>query len=99
MGTGRVLTGAGLAAMVAAAVVALLANTSNPPSGQSASPEPRVLQALAGTRTPSALEAPRMPRRMTRRAAVGIPTFSAPRPQEVPGRTGFVSAATGQAFL
>lgn len=49
MGTGRVLTGVGLAAVAAAIVVALLANTSNPPSGQSASRELRVPQALAGT--------------------------------------------------
>ncbi|OFX13842.1 MAG: hypothetical protein A2V59_05285 [Armatimonadetes bacterium RBG_19FT_COMBO_69_19] len=49
MGTGRVLTGVGLAAVLAAIVVALLANTSNPPSGQSASPGLRVPDALAGT--------------------------------------------------
>jgi len=40
MGTGRVLTGGGLAAESAAVVVALLANTSNPPSGQSLSMSP-----------------------------------------------------------
>jgi len=63
MGTGRVLTGVGLAAVLAAIVVALLANTSNPPSGQSASPGLRVPDALAGTplqavvRGPAALEA------------------------------------------
>ncbi|MDQ7842337.1 MAG: hypothetical protein QN141_03930 [Armatimonadota bacterium] len=49
MGTGRVLSGAGLAAVLAAVTVALLANTSNPPSGQSASPELRIPAALAGT--------------------------------------------------
>jgi len=49
MGTGRVLTGVGLAAIAAAIVVALLANTSNPPSGQSASPGLRVPAALAGS--------------------------------------------------
>jgi len=63
MGTGRVLSGVGLAAILAAVTVALLANTSNPPSGQSASPELRVPAALAGTpvvstlRGPAALEA------------------------------------------
>jgi hypothetical protein len=49
MGTGRVLSGAGFAAVSAAVVVALLANTSNPPSGQSAPSELRVPQASAGT--------------------------------------------------
>lgn len=63
MWTGRALTGTGFAAMDAATVVALLANTSNPPSGQSASPEPRVLQAPAGPYTPSAPEVSRTPRR------------------------------------
>jgi hypothetical protein len=51
MGTGRVLTGAGFAAVSAAVVVALLANTSNPPSGQSAPSELRVPLAPAGTPT------------------------------------------------
>lgn len=49
MGTGRALTGVGLAAIPAAIVVALLANTSNPPSGQSPQIELRVPGALAGT--------------------------------------------------
>ncbi len=49
MGTGRALTGVGLAAIMAAIVVALLANTSNPPSGQSPQIELRVPGALAGT--------------------------------------------------
>ena len=48
MGTGRMLTGAGFAAGSAAVVVALLANTSNPPSGQSAPSELRVAAAPAG---------------------------------------------------
>src|SRR3990170_1303715 len=58
MGTGRVLTGVGLAAVFAAVVVALLANTSNPPSGQSASPGLRVPLALAGTPITSTLRGP-----------------------------------------
>ncbi|HEU5300282.1 MAG TPA: hypothetical protein VFW08_12375 [bacterium] len=58
MGTGRVLTGVGLAAVTAAIVVALLANTSNPPSGQSASPGLRVPAALAGAPLASALRGP-----------------------------------------
>ncbi|HXF82470.1 MAG TPA: hypothetical protein VNN19_06940 [bacterium] len=49
MGTGRVPTYVGLTAGLAAVVVALLANTSNPPSGQSASPGLRVPAALAGS--------------------------------------------------
>jgi len=49
MGTGRVLSGVGLAAVLAAVTVALLANTSNPPSGQGASPELRVRDTPAGT--------------------------------------------------
>lgn len=49
MGTGRVLTGVGLAAVMAASAAALLANTSNPPSGQSASPGLHPPAALAGT--------------------------------------------------
>lgn len=138
MGTGRVLTGVGLAAIFAAVVVALLANTSNPPSGQSASPELRVLTALAGTpitdtirgpaartaisrlhgRTiagvdalvaryqdgstlwinvsPSALEASRLMWRMNRRLAGGTRDFSAPRPQDLRGRTVFVTEGLGQ---
>lgn len=58
MGTGRVLTGVGLAAITAAIVVALLANTSNPPSGQSASPGLRVPGALAGTQLVTAVRGP-----------------------------------------
>ena len=58
MGTGRVLTGVGLAAVLAAIVVALLANTSNPPSGQSASPGLRVPGALAGTPLTVAVRGP-----------------------------------------
>lgn len=58
MGTGRVLTGVGLAAMFAAIVVALLANTSKPPSGQSASPGLRVPAALTGTLLTSAVRGP-----------------------------------------
>jgi hypothetical protein len=49
MGTGRGPTYVGLTAGLAAVVVALLANTSNPPSGQSASPGLRVPAALAGS--------------------------------------------------
>lgn len=49
MGTGRSADGAGFAAGSAAGVVALLANTSNPPSGQSAPSELRVAAAPAGT--------------------------------------------------
>lgn len=58
MGTGRVLTGVGLAAITAAIVVALLANTSNPPSGQSASPSLRVPEALAGAQLQNAVRGP-----------------------------------------
>ena len=138
MGTGRVLTGVGLAAVFAAVVVALLANTSNPPSGQSASLELRVPTALAGTpitgttRGPaarteigrlhgvkidvvdaliahyrdgstvwigvssSALEASRLVWRMHRRLAGGTRDFSAPRPQDLRGRTVFVTEGPGQ---
>ena len=138
MGTGRVLTGVGLAAVFAAIVVALLANTSNPPSGQSASPELRVPQALAGTpiltslrgqaalnevsrlhgktldavdalvaryqdgttlwisASSSALEASRLLWRMNRRMANGTKVFSAPRLQELRGRTVFVTEGLGQ---
>ena len=138
MGTGRVLTGVGLAAVFAAVVVALLANTSNPPSGQSAPPGLRVPQALAGTpitstlRGPaalaevsrlhgkaiaagdavvaryqdgttlwvsassSALEASRLLWRMNRRMANGTKVFGAPRPQELRGRTVFITEGLGQ---
>lgn len=62
MGTGRVLTGVGLVAILVAIVVALIANTSNPPTGQSAPSELRVPGALAGAplvasvRGPAALQ-------------------------------------------
>ena len=66
MGTGRVLTGVGLAAITAAIVVALLANTSNPPSGQSASPGLRVPAALAGTPLTAAARGPAAVKEVTR---------------------------------
>lgn len=138
MRTGRVLTGVGLAAVFAAIVVALLANTTNPPSGQSASHELRVPAALAGislaatARGQAALaevsrlhgkrieaadavvaryqdgttlwvsvsatapEASRLLWRMNRRMANGTNVFSAPRPQEIGGRTVFVTEGMGQ---
>lgn len=49
MGSGRVLTGVGLAAVFAAIVVVLLTNTNNPPSQTGPQDELRVPAALAGT--------------------------------------------------
>src|SRR3990170_5746824 len=111
MGTGRVLTGVGLAAVSAAVVVALLANTSNPPSGQSASPELRVPQALAGTpiltssRGQAALtEVSRLHGTTIDAVDALVPRYedgttlwiSAPRPQELRGRPVFVTQGAGQ---
>lgn len=137
MGTGRALTGVGLAAVFAAVVVALLANQQSPEWAEPQD-ELRVPQALAGTpitstlRGPaaltevsrlhgkdieaveaavaryqdgttlwisgssSALEASRLLWRMNRRLANGTRVFSAPRPQELRGRTVFVTEGLGQ---
>ena len=138
MGSARVLTGVGLATVFAAIVVALLANTSKPPSETEPQDVLRVPAALAGTpivtslrgaaaladvsrlhgktiaavdavvaryrdgttlwvsASSSALEASRLFWRMNRRIANGTEVFSAPRPQEIAGRSVFVTEGIGQ---
>ena len=138
MGSGRVLTGVGLAAVFAAIVVTLVVNTSKPSGETRPGNELRVPATLAGNPivtslrgtaaladvsrlhgktidavdaavaryqngatvwisvSSSALEASRLFWRMNRRMANGTEVFSAPRPQEIAGRSVFVTEGIGQ---